>query len=86
VPHTKKRDDSLVKPPFLGDIKNERGNILRSPSIDPSRLPKSAFFPFPMVTLVAAAKRSESWVVQGVPRPHHGFASSSHSCQSQAKC
>jgi hypothetical protein len=43
VPHTKKRDDSLVKPPFLGDIKNERGNILRSPSIDPSRLPKKRF-------------------------------------------
>jgi hypothetical protein len=41
-----------------------------------------AFLPSPMVTLVAAAKRSKYYGVQGVPRRLQGFALSSHSSQS----
>jgi hypothetical protein len=63
VPHTKKRDDSLVKPPFLGDIKNERGNILRSPSIDPSRLPKKRFLSISFGDL--SSRRKEVGILGG---------------------
>ena len=46
---------------------------------------KRALSPLPMVTFVAAAKRSRSLELQGFPRPTHGLGSSLHSNHSHLK-
>ena len=76
----------LTEEPFFFEISKIFGAM--SIGLRPSSqgdVQKQALAPLPTTTFVAAAKRSLSASVQGVPSSNHGFGGSAHAFQSLLK-